>query len=267
MISQDGAIITTKIKRFADKTHLHNLFIFNKSGICIFRLNLTDSFKIEQDQLISSFFTALMTFTKEFLGNKIKTLEMAGVKFVIIERDLVYYGLLCDSLENIMFLDEIIAKIHEKFFEYVRKKSINISIEFVEDEKLNKVIMDFLDDVLSNEFDLQKEDKIIDFLNDFITNYDINGAVLLTDKGKVIYSSLKKVSLKTFLREVDFRVKICNNNILKLFYTSKDNDIIFSEYVEDLYFVILIFDFNIKFGLAEYYLTKVVNFIKNTLRN
>ena len=35
MISQDGTVITPKIKRFADKTHLHNLFIFNKSGIVI----------------------------------------------------------------------------------------------------------------------------------------------------------------------------------------------------------------------------------------
>ena len=144
---------------------------------------------------------------------------------------------------------------------------INIFIEFVEDETLNQLILDFLNDILSNEFDLQKEDKIIEYLNAFISNNDLNGALLLTDKGKVIFSSIKKVSLKNFLKEVDFRVKICNNNILKLFYTSKDNDIIFSEYVEDLYLVILIFDFNIKFGLAEYYLTKVVNFIKNTLRD
>ena len=85
-----------------------------------------------------------MTFTKEFLGNKIKTLEMAGVKFVIIEKDLVYYGLLCDSLENLMFLEDIISKIHEKFFEYVKKKNINIFVQYVEDEKLNRFIMDII---------------------------------------------------------------------------------------------------------------------------
>jgi hypothetical protein len=267
MIYQNGTTITPKIKRFADKTHLHNLFIFNKSGICIFRLDLTESFKLEQDQLISSFFTALMTFTKEFLGNKIKTLEMAGVKFVIIEMDTVYYGLLCDSLENLMLLEDLISKIHVKFFEYVKENGINIFVQFVEDENLNEALLNVINDILSNEFDLHKEDKIIDYLTDFILNHDINGALLLTDKGKIIYSSLKRISLKNFVKEVDFRVKICNNNILKLFYTSKDNDIIFSEYVEDLYFVILIFDLNIKFGLAEYYLTKVVTFIKNTLRD
>ena len=208
-----------------------------------------------------------MTFTKEFLGNKIKTLEMAGVKFVIMEKDLVYYGLLCDSLESLMLLEDIISKIHEKFFEYVKRNNINIFVEYVEDESLDRVIMDAINDFLSSEFDMEKEDKILDYLNDFIVQNDINGALLLTDKGKVIFSSLKRISLKNFLKEVEFRVKIMNNNILKLFYTSKDNDLIFSEYVDDLYFIILIFDLSIKFGLAEYYLTKIVKFIKTTLRN
>ena len=71
--------------------------------------------------------------------------------------------------------------------------------------------------------------------------------------------------MKGFLREVDFRVKICNNNILKLFYTSKNGELIFSEYVGELYLVILVFDANIKFGMAEYYLHKLVNYIKGLL--
>ena len=78
----------------------------------------------------------------------------------------------------------------------------------------------------------------------------------------MIYSTLKGTKLRKFLKEVEFRVKICNNSIIKLFYTSKDNELIFSEYIQDKYFVILIFDSNIKFGMAEFYLQKVV---KNVL--
>ena len=67
------------------------------------------------------------------------------------------------------------------------------------------------------------------------------------------------IELKKFLKQVDFRVKICNNSILKLFYTSRDNELILSEYINDLYFIILIFHAKTKFGVAEFYLQKIVS--------
>lgn len=265
MTTTKGTTVFSKIRRLADKTHIHNLFIFNKTGICLFRLNFTDSFQIEQEQLISSFFTALMSFTKELIGNKIKALEMGDVKLVIIEQSNLYYGLLCDSLENLMMLEDIISKIHVQFMKYVNRKNINIGYEYIFDDNLSEQVENVINDVLSNEFDFHKEDKIVEFINELALSREIGGIMLLTDKGKVIYSTLKKIHMKNFLREVDFRVKICNNNILKLFYTSKNGELIFSEYVGELYLVILVFDSNVKFGLAEYYLHKLVNYIKNLL--
>ena len=67
--------------------NIHNLFIFNKSCICIYGLNLTNLYPLEQEQIISSYFTALMSFTKELIGNKIKTVEMGGgIKLVVFEK-------------------------------------------------------------------------------------------------------------------------------------------------------------------------------------
>ena len=94
---------------------------------------------------------------------------------------------------------------------------------------------------------------------------EINGTILLTNRGKVIYSSYNKLDLKNFLKEVEFRVKIYNNSILKLFYTLKDNRFIFSEYVQNQYFIILAFDSYVKFGMAEHYLTRIVNSVKKIL--
>ena len=71
--------------------------------------------------------------------------------------------------------------------------------------------------------------------------------------------------MENLLKEIDFRVKIWNNSILKLFYTSKRNELIFSDYIEDLYFIILIFNINTKIGVAEYYLKKIVVFFRKTL--
>ncbi len=80
----DHSAIVSRTERTPEKFKIHNLFIFNKSGICIYGLNLTNLYPIEQEQLISSYFTALMSFTKELIGDKIKTVEMGGyIKLVV----------------------------------------------------------------------------------------------------------------------------------------------------------------------------------------
>jgi hypothetical protein len=63
-----------------------------------------------------------------------------------------------------------------------------------------------------NEFDLIKEKKIINYLEGLNHEDQINGIIFLTDLGQVIYSSLKQPDVRKFLKEVEFRVKICNNN-------------------------------------------------------
>ncbi|MHA1193340.1 MAG: hypothetical protein ACTSP9_13805 [Promethearchaeota archaeon] len=84
MTIPDDSIIISKIKRFPEKLNFHQLLIFARSGICIYKLNISDSFPIQEEQLISSYFTALMSFTKELVGNKIKALEMGGnLKLVV----------------------------------------------------------------------------------------------------------------------------------------------------------------------------------------
>jgi len=265
MIIEDKTNALFKIKRSAFKKNIHTLFIFNKSGICLYSRNFTTSYEIESKQIISSFFTALMSFTRELLKNEVKIIEMTDVKLVVFEKNTFYYGFLTEATENIIFLDEIASKINSQFINYISKNNIDIDMEYIHDEKFDLEIDDLIKDTLSTEFDLIKEEKIIDFLNEISLNTEIKGIILLTDKGRVIYSTLKGIDLRNFSKEVDFRVKICNNSILKLFYTSKNNELIFSDYIADLYLVILVFHTRTKFGVAEYYLQKVVNFIKKTL--
>ena len=267
MTIPDDSVIISKIKRYPEKLNFHQLLIFNKSGICIYKLNISDSFPIQEEQLISSYFTALMSFTRELVGNKIKALEMGGnLKLVVFERKNLYYILLCDSVENKSLIKELISCIHQEFLRYVSKNEIKTDLEYITDEILDYALKDVFDGILGNNFDLDKEESIFNYLNDIKLNDDINGVIFLTDLGQVIYSTLKGIKLRKFLKEVEFRVKICNNSILKLFYTSKDNELIFSEYIQDKYFIILIFDSKIKFGIAEFYLNKIVRNILSLLK-
>lgn len=261
---QDQATFPSKIKNHNESSLIHNLFVFNKSGVCFYGRNFTDYIKVEKN-LISPFITALMSFAKEMIGKKFKIIEMEDIKIVIFEKNSLYYGVLCDTIENITLLDDTILKIHQRIASYLIKNNVNINVEIIYDSELNGVIEEIISTALSYDFGSKKEIKVINFLKDLISTDDIDGIILLTDRGKVIYSSYNKLDLKNFLKEVDFRVKIHNNSILKLFYTFKDKKFIFSEYVLDTYFVILVFSSNVKFGLADHYLTKIVNKIKNTV--
>jgi len=264
MTIQEQFLFPSKIKRYYENTNIHNIFIFNKSGICFYGKNFTDHFKIEKN-LLSPFITAIMSFSEEMMGKRIKTIEMNDIKLVIFEKDSIFYSVLSDSIENLSFLDDIISKINKKVTTYIRKNKVKIDGEIIYNSKLNETLDNIINEIISDEFDLEKEESIKEFLNKLTLRDDVDGFILSTNRGKVIYSSFDKSDLRKFLKEVDFRVKIYNNSILRLFYTFKDNKYIFSEYIQDKYFIILVFDSNVKFGIAEYLLTKIVNSIKKIL--
>jgi hypothetical protein len=263
---QDRISFPSVIKRSYDNTNIHNLFIFNRSGICFYGRNFTDYFQMEKN-LVSPFITALMSFSKEMIGKKFKTIEMGDVKFVIFEKGTINYNILCDIIENEMFLEEVISKINKKLITFMRKNKININKQIVYDGEFNEVIEEIIDDAFSTEFNLKIEQQIMEYMKEITLNDEIDGVILLTDRGKVIYSSYNKINLKNFLKEVEFRVKIYNNSILKLFYTLKDKRFIFSEFVQNKYLLILVFNSHVKFGVAEHFLTRIVDSVKKMISN
>jgi len=265
MILEKESLISLKTKNIVFQNNIHNLFVFNRAGICLYERKFTNIYEIKEKQLISSFFSALMSFSKQILGKDVKIIEMGEIKLVVIENNQLYYGILCDSIENLTVLEDVTQKINAQFIKYVNENKVNLNLEYVYDDVLDADIDKIITEVFNDEFNLSKEKEIIDFLNTMELSDEIKGIILLTNKGKVIYSTFNKVEMQKFLREVDFRVKITNNSILKLFYTSKNNELIFSDYIDDLYFIILVFSIDTKFGVAEYLLSKTSNFIKKSI--
>ncbi|GAG93581.1 unnamed protein product [marine sediment metagenome] len=47
MIMQDQATFPSKIKNYNESSLIHNLFVFNKSGVCFYGRNFTDYIKVE----------------------------------------------------------------------------------------------------------------------------------------------------------------------------------------------------------------------------
>jgi hypothetical protein len=218
-----------------------------------------------EENLIPPFFTALRAFTQEIVGKNIETIEMGNLKFTIIKKNNYLYGFLCNIEENVLLLEDIAEKINIQYLKYVKLHDINTTMECLYSKDFDLIVDETLEGILSNEFDLRKEAIIINYLKELNANAEVEGVILLTNKGKVIFSSLRSYNVRKLLKEVDFRVKIHNNAILKMFYMTKNNDIIFSENINDLYFIILMFNLNTKFGISEHYLKKTVDYIKKTL--
>lgn len=171
-----------KKKRLYENLNIHKLFIFNRSGICFYGKDFTGYYKMEEN-LVSPFITALMSFSKEMIGKKFRTIEMGDVKFVIFERGIINYNILCDSIENETFLREIISKINPRLMAYITKKKIDIDSEVMFDSELNEVIDNIIDDILSDEFVLKSGEKIIEYMKELKLVDEINGTILLSDKG------------------------------------------------------------------------------------
>jgi len=258
--------LMSKIRRYPINMGIHNLFIFRKSGICIFGKNFTQRYKIEEN-LISAFFTAIRSFTQEVVGEKVKIIEMGHLKFAIIKRERYYYGFLCDKNENMLILNDITKKIHNEYITLIKRHNITKKIEHIKNINFDKKIDKIIEKILSTEYDIKKEEKIIDQFKKFSNHHEVNGTILLTNKGRVIFSSLKSNELTKLLNEVNFRIKSHNNSIVKMCYNYKSGDIILSENVNDLYFVIFLFNNKTSLGLADYYLNKAVQLIKTTINN
>ncbi len=264
MVPRDQAVFASTINLQHDNSLIHNLFIFNKSGVCFYGKNFTNYITVEKN-LISPFITALMSFSKEMIGKKFKIIEMEDVKIVIFEKNSLYYGVLCNTIENLTVLEDLISRVNQSLITYLIKNNIKLDAEIIYDSDLNDTIEEILSTALSSKLETKKGKKVITFLNELNLQGEIEGIIFLTNRGKVVYSSFHKLDLRNFLKEVEFRIKICNNSILKLFYTFKDNKFVFSEYILNSYFIILVFGSDVKFGLAGHYLTQVVNKIKKIL--
>jgi hypothetical protein len=243
---------------------IHYMLIFNRHGICSFSVNLTNLYTLDEN-LISAFCSAIISFSEELVGNRVKTIEMGELKLSLIQNGKFFTGLLHESIQGKSFIENKINQVNQFLQEYLKINEFNDRAQYIHDNSFREGIKEIFSQKRDNYFTTNQEIKIIKYLKQSLKLDELEGIILFSDSGKLLFSTVGKSELTNFFKEIDFRVKIFNNSILKLFYTSHNN-IIFSDYLEDSLVLILIFNLNIQFGLADYYLKKIVNKIKLILK-
>jgi hypothetical protein len=200
------------------------------------------------------------------VGNRVKTIEMGTIQLSIIQNGELFTGLLHESLQANAYIEKKVKEANQILRKYIKNNRINIRSQYIHDIEFRNEMRSILSQDNEESFKIsEKEIKIIKYLKNKLKLDEIEGILLFSNNGKLIFSTVGDKELKHFFKEIDFRVKICNNSILKLFYTSHKN-IIFSDYIEDSFFLILIYNLNINFGLADHYLNKIVEGITFLLK-
>ncbi len=260
----DNSLITNDINQVIDLFNIHYLFVFNRAGICLYSRNFTNQFRLN-DNLISAFCSAIISFSQEMVGKKLKTVNMNSVKIIIFQRDIFFYGFLCNIDQDLSIIRRYTNKIDECLRNYVIDNKINTNVECIRDDNINI----FIDDLVRKnftKFNKNKEIKLLDYLKSLQLKDELEGIVLLTNRDQIIYSSITSIKLKQLLKKLDFRIKIYNNSILRLFFTSQ-KEIIYTEYIDQSYFIILIFDIKTQFGIVEHISRKIIKSINNLDKN
>ncbi len=242
--------------------NIHYLFIFNRAGVCLYGHNFTNLYKMNE-QLISAFCSALITFSMKLVGKKIKKIDLHPLEIVLIQRQELFYGLIIDFKHDIILIEDYIDKIDNRLRSYIETNQVDIEVENIQDPS----VTEYIDNIIRKHdigYDRHKEKMMASFLKSAILKNDIEGIVLFTNKGRIIYSSLTSENLKMLLDKLDFRVKISNSSIVKLYFSTK-KELIFSTSINQLYFLGVVFNIETPLGIVEYKLKRLLNRIETIL--
>jgi len=250
---------------------IHSLFILKTSGVCLYSRNFTNELENLQANLITPFFSALFSFSKNVISRKIEELEMADLRFVFkVFRDEFIFVLLADSSVSLLFLKSRIERITKVFIELYNELGIMKDYKEIENEEFD----DQIDSIITGEEDIFKSHdfylKVIEYFRDLIFQNEIVGAALVSTRGNIIYSSLPSDILLGSLRELEIRFISGVTYLPQLFYSLENGQKVVSgmishEEQEVTFLAVLLFESSVPFGMAEVFLYKAIKNIKNLL--
>lgn len=249
---------------------IHSLFILKDTGVCLYSRNFTDDFKNIDTYLITPFFSAIFSFSKNLVSRKLEELELGGLRFTFkIEKDFIF-TILADISVSILFVNSRLTRIADEFFKEFSK--LDELKEYKEIE--NPVFDNLIDLIITGEEDIFKSktfyQKVIDIYKNLIFENEIVGAALLSTNGNIIYSSLPTEILLKSVKELEIRFMSGALNLPELFYSLSNGQKVFSAIISDEKLdlnlqIVLLFEKNVPLGMCEVNLFKTRKTIENLI--
>lgn len=249
--------------------NIHSLFILRKGGIPVYRRNFDQIFESMDSILVSSFFTAILDFSREVLKDELNVIEIGQFRFFFKkEVNDIYFILITDLSTSILLIREWMKLISRSFFSVIDAETCskldcvieNSDLDFVVDSMIRLDVNRYNED--EKIFDLQAVNTIY---NDEMQDGEILAGALLSMRGEIYYSSLPMEDLHSMLREIEIRSQTDTNLepdvmpklILKSGKKMTFSQAILSEKLQEPLVVSLLFDYSTNLGMADFALERI----------
>ncbi len=248
---------------------IHSLFVLDQSGCCLYSRNFTSEFNLNVN-LITPFFSAIISFAENIISRKMEVLEMSGLRFVFRKREKFIFAILADTTVSLLFIISRIEKLMNVFFQMYNKPEYLDVCKEIEDPELDTIS----DSIIKGEEEILKNKdfyiRAINLFKEEISKNEITGACLLTTKGNIVYSSLPNQILLDSLRELEIRFMTGVEALPELFYQLENGQKVFSKIISLVpegvdFLIVLLFEKSVPLGMAELYLNKLGKRIENII--
>ena len=239
---------------------IHSLYILKNSGIPLYERYFTEEIKKVDVNLLTPFFSAIITFSQELVSRKLDELEMSGLRFTFKEENKFIFVLVSDTSVSILFTSTRLICIADAFFgEYYQLDKLR-GFQQIENPEFDKVI----DSIIKGEDELIESQKlypkIIDLFTTLILQNEIVGAALLNTKGSILYNSLPDELLLNSVRELEIRFMSGTIRLPEMFYSLENGQKVFCSIISNIgafdFFIVLLFEKSVPLGMAEMNLFK-----------
>ncbi|MHA1684479.1 MAG: hypothetical protein ACTSUE_26310 [Promethearchaeota archaeon] len=246
---------------------IHSLFVLRRGGVPIYSRHFTEKLETSDTTLLSSFFTAILDFSKAVVKEDLHVLDIGDLRF-FFQRDMdcdLIFILITTNTVSLLLIKERLKLLLKTFFTIIDKEKCSDMEFIIEDDNLGKKfdsIASLSDDY--TEFEIGPIRELFELEQ---REGEIVAAALLSIKGEIYFSNMPNEYLHQTLKEMEIRTQASSTSLgknnPKLIYQAGDvmifSQVTYSKKFQNQVIINLLFDTNItSIGMADFELENVV---------
>ncbi|MBD3188690.1 hypothetical protein GF325_17820 [Candidatus Bathyarchaeota archaeon] len=246
---------------------IHALYVLKKGGIPVYNQHFTQELEKTDTTLVSSFFTAILDFSRLVIEEELNVLEIGNLRFFFKQDNEcgLTFILITSNMASILLVKERLKLLLKAFFSFIDKNQCS-NVEFIiENPELDKKVASvasFSDDYTEIEISALR-----DIMEKERDEGEIVAGALLSMQGEILFSNMPNEFLHQTLREVEIRAQATSQarkvRNPKLIYQAGTvmivSQVVYSNRYKGPVIINLLFDANItSIGMADFELENVV---------
>ncbi|MHA1848791.1 MAG: hypothetical protein ACTSXU_14205 [Promethearchaeota archaeon] len=256
-----------------EKMLVNGVYVLKHGGVPIYYYNLSERLKGTDYTLMSSFFTALMDFSRVVVKAELSTLEIGDLRFFFSKHEESNLLFICitNATTSRLLIEDRMNEIIKKFFTFVDMKNCQNFESVIDSPELDKSIEKICQSHLSELEDFTRA--LEDIFKKEQQEGEIVAGAVFSSKGQIYFSSLSMEDVQIALKEIEIRTLAAGSGrfVKPKTIWMDDNKMFFSQAfrsraLNSYLFITLLFDSNItNLGMADFTLEKIIKKISEII--